>query len=62
MRIAENLVPLLRKKYTVRAVAVVCSTAKGKDLEHSDLEIAVIVGGIKPADEHFIHKGIAVST
>ena len=61
LRIAEDLLTLLRKKYTVRAAAVVGSTAKGKDLEHSDLEMAVIVGGKKPVDEHFLYKGIAVS-
>lgn len=61
MRIAEDLLSLLKKKYTVRAAAVVGSTAKGKDLEHSDLEMAVIVGGKKPVDEHFLYRGIAVS-
>jgi predicted nucleotidyltransferase len=62
LRIAENFVTLLRRKYPVRAAAVVGSTAKGKDQKHSDLEIAVIVGGKKPVDEHFIHRGIAIST
>ncbi len=61
LRIAEDLLTILKRKYAVRAAAVVGSTAKGKDLEHSDLEMAVIVGGKKPVDEHFLYKGIAVS-
>ncbi|MFQ6107784.1 MAG: kanamycin nucleotidyltransferase C-terminal domain-containing protein [Thermoplasmata archaeon] len=61
MRIAEEFVSLLRRKYNIRAAAVVGSTAKGKDMEHSDLEVAVIVGGKKPSDIHFVHRGIAVS-
>ncbi|MFQ6127976.1 MAG: hypothetical protein ACE5QW_03645 [Thermoplasmata archaeon] len=52
---------MLRRKYNIRAAAVVGSTAKGKDLEHSHLEIAIIAGGRKPADVHIIYKDIAVS-
>lgn len=61
LQIAEDLLTILKRKYAVRAAAVVGSTAKGKDLEHSDLEVAVVVGGKKPVDEHFLYKGIAVS-
>jgi predicted nucleotidyltransferase len=61
LQIAEDLLAILRRKYTVRAAAVIGSTAKGKDMEHSDLEIAVIVGGKKPLDYNFMYKDIAVS-
>lgn len=61
IRIAEQFVSVLRKKYMVRAAAVIGSTAKGKDMEHSDIEIAVIVGGNKPSDTNFVYKDIAIS-